>query len=104
MEIVMQRFYRLSALLLFRLLVLRSFALAQQVTLSATNVSFAPQLVGNVSAVQEVFFTNSGNALLMVSSIAASGGYSLNSTCSALSPGESCIISVELISKVVGTD
>jgi len=100
----MQRFYRLSALLLFPLLALTPFALAQQVTLSATNVSFAPQLVGNVSASQELFLTNSGNALLTVGAIAASGGYSVNSTCSALSPGESCIISVELISDFVGTN
>lgn len=104
LEIVMQRFYRSSALLLLPLLFLTTFSLAQQVSLSATIVSFAPQLVGSTSASQELFLTNSGGAVLTVKSIVASGGYSVSNTCSELSPGESCTISVELISDFVGTN
>jgi hypothetical protein len=100
----MQRSYRLSALLLLPLLFLTTFSMAQQVSLSATNVSFAPQLVGSTSASQELFLTNSGGAVLTVSSTAASGGYSVSNSCSELSPGESCTISVGLISDFVGTN
>jgi hypothetical protein len=103
MEIFMQRSYRVPALLLLPLVFLTPLASAQQVSLSATNLTFASQLVGDVSAPKEITLTNAGSAELTVSSITASGGYSVSNTCSALNPGEACTISVSLTSDFVGT-
>ena len=88
--------------LVFSLLLLASFGWSQQVALSATSLTFAPQLVGAISPAQTLTLTNSGNAALTVSSIAASGGYSISSKCVTLSPGASCTISVKSISVLVG--
>ena len=89
-----------SALALFSFL---PVAVAQQVSLSKSSLTFAPQLVGSVSAPQSLTLTNSGNNPVTVSSIAVSGGYSSTSTCSTVKPGASCTITVKFISDLIGS-
>jgi hypothetical protein len=64
--------------------------------LSPTSLTFAPQLVGTSSAAQTVTLTNIGAASLTLTSIVASGDYSVPSTtCTAPLPlNASCNISV----------
>jgi hypothetical protein len=68
---------------------------APTATLSATSLTFSGQLVGAAGTAQTVKLTNSGNAALTISSIAASGDFSETNTCgSSLAAGGNCSISV----------
>jgi hypothetical protein len=84
-------------------LVFPGFASSQQVDLSPSSLKFDPQLVGSVSPTKDIVLTNSGNANLVVSSIAASGGYSVANNCSTVTPGASCTIKVSFISGLLGS-
>ena len=66
------------------------------VTLSASSLSFGSQQVGVPSAAQAVTVTNSGNAILNISNISASGDFSESDNCTkaALQPGTNCVIRV----------
>ena len=90
-------------LMLAVFLVFPGFASSQQVDLSPSSLKFDPQLVGSVSPTKDIVLTNSGNANLVVSSIAASGGYSVANNCSTVTPGASCTIKVSFISGLLGS-
>jgi len=91
------------SVLLIVLLVFPGFASSQQVDLSPSSLKFDPQLVGSVSPTKDIVLTNSGNANLVVSSIAASGGYSVANNCSTVTPGASCTIKVSFIAGLLGS-
>ncbi len=76
---------------------------AAAVTLGSMSLSFGNQLVGSISAPQTVSLTNSGGATLTISSIVASGDFSLSHTCGAsLAPAATCLISVTFAPSVTG--
>ena len=91
------------SLLLAVLLVFSGYGASQQVDLSPSSLKFDPQLVGSVSPTKDIVLTNSGNANLAVSSVAASGGYSVANNCSTVVPGASCTIKVSFISGLLGS-
>lgn len=100
----MDRSYALTIGFIVALLSLAPYGVAQQVSLSKSKLTFAPQVVGTLSAPQSLTLTNSGSQPLTVGPIAASGGYSVSNNCSTLNPGETCTISVRFISGFVGAD
>ena len=64
-------------------------------TLSTASLTFGLQLVGTRSAAQFVTLTNTGNTLLTIAGIAASGDFVAQDNCgSSLPAGESCTIRV----------
>jgi hypothetical protein len=74
------------------------------VTLSATSLTFATQLVGTSSTPQSVTLTNYGTMMLDISSIIPSGDFSQSNTCgSSLAPLASCTISVTFTPTQGGT-
>ncbi len=65
------------------------------VTLSATSLSFAAQVVGSTSPGQSVTLTTSGSGTLAISGISASGDFRASNTCGTSVPGGgSCTITV----------
>jgi hypothetical protein len=67
--------------------------LGASVSLTPVGLTFPSTLVGGNSASQTLALTNSGNATLSISSIAASGDYSQTDNCPAtLSAGSSCTV------------
>jgi hypothetical protein len=65
------------------------------VSLSPSTLTFAPQVIGITSAAQTVTLTNTGNASLSISSIAASQPFAQTNNCpSSLAGGANCTISV----------
>jgi hypothetical protein len=65
------------------------------VSLSQTDLAFKTQLVGTTSKPQSVTLTNTGDATLTISSIAASGDFVQRNDCGSSVPaGESCTINV----------
>lgn len=65
------------------------------VNLSSSNVVFAEQSVGSSSAAQTVTLTNTGNGLLLISSIAITGSFSQTNDCgTSLIAGATCTISI----------
>jgi len=78
--------------------------IASAVTLSATSLTFAAQLVGTTSSPQPVTLTNTGNAPLTVSSITATGAFSQTNNCgSTVAAGASCSLSVVFSPTTTGT-
>lgn len=73
-----------------------------QVSLSTTSLSLGAHTPGNVNGPQTVTLSNRGTADVIVSSIAASGGFSETNNCSRLHAGQSCTINVTFISAIVG--
>jgi hypothetical protein len=72
-------------------------------SLSSNTLSFAGQIVGTTSPVEAVTLTNSGNAPLSISSIAATGDYALTHNCvSPLAAEASCTLSVTFTPTVAG--
>ena len=94
---------RILAFLLLTLCTLAGDAVAQQVKLSATSLTFGSHTPGNSSAAQTITLSNDGVADLTISAIAASGGFSQSNDCATLHPGQSCTISVTYISSIVGS-
>src|SRR6266851_4341012 len=92
-----------SSAMLIVLLVFSGYGASQQVDLSPSSLKFDPQLVGSVSPTKDIVLTNSGNANLVVSSVAASGGYSVANNCSTVTPGASCTIKVSFIAGLLGS-
>jgi hypothetical protein len=77
---------------------------APMVNLSSTSLHFASRKVGTTSTAQTVTLTNTGNALLSITSIAVSGDFSETTTCgSSLAAGSSCKISVKFAPTATGT-
>ncbi len=74
------------------------------VTLSAASLTFSPRAVGSTSAAQLVQLTSSGQGVLSITSIAASGDFAVSSTCgSTLSVSSSCAISVTFTPTMAGS-
>ncbi|HEY3381115.1 MAG TPA: choice-of-anchor D domain-containing protein [Vicinamibacterales bacterium] len=72
-------------------------------SLSATSLTFGSQAVQTVSAPQILTVTNTGNAVLNVSSIAAAGEFTQANGCgSAVAAGSHCAISVSFAPTAVG--
>jgi len=71
---------------------------APAVTLSATTVTFGPQLANTVSAAQTVTLTNSGNAPLTFAGITLVGSFAQTNTCpsgsASLAAGANCTFSI----------
>lgn len=68
---------------------------APSVALSPASLTFASQPIGSTSAAQTVTLTNSGNAALSVTSIAASGDFAETNTCgTSVAAAANCAISV----------
>ena len=74
-----------------------------QISLSTTSLNFGAHTPGNVNGPQTVTLSNRGAADVIVSSIAASGGFSETNNCSTLHAGQSCTINVSFISAIVGS-
>ncbi len=74
------------------------------VTLAPTSLTFASLAPGTTSAAQSVKLTNSGNATLNISSIAASGDFAQTNTCGAnLAAAANCNISITFTPTAGGT-
>ena len=74
------------------------------VTVSTASLSFGDQTFGTTSPSQNVTLSNTGNPLLIITSIDVSPGYAETNTCgSSLAAGASCEISVTFTPTVVGT-
>ncbi len=76
----------------------RGNAQAPAVTLSATEVTFGPQLATTTSAAQTVTLTNSGNAPLTFSGVTLVGSFAQTNTCptgsATLAAGANCTLSI----------
>jgi ELWxxDGT repeat protein len=72
-------------------------------SLSATQLAFAPQLVGTDSATQNLVLRNSGTAPFAVTGINVSGTFRTTHDCSApLSPSQSCTMRVVFTPSAIG--
>ena len=78
---------------------------APAVTLSASTLSFAQQVVGSTSATQTVMLTNTGNAALTIASITTTGDFAQTNNCGSSQPagGGICYISVTFTPTATGT-
>ena len=79
---------------------------SQQANLSPSSLNFGAQVVSVVSAgsqSQTVTLTNGGNTDLVISSVAASGGYQQTNDCSTVSPHASCTVEVVFKPGTTGT-
>lgn len=72
------------------------------VSLNPSSLSFGSQLISTTSASQRIVLTNSGEDTLTVSSVLASGEYTLTSTCAVVAPGGTCNIDVTFAPTTAG--
>jgi centrosomal CEP192-like protein len=79
-----------------------STATGPLVTLSSSSLVFASQQVSTTSLGQILTITNTGNASLTISNIAASGDFSQTNNCSTVAANASCAITVKFAPTVVG--
>ena len=78
---------------------------APKVELSASSLAFGTQTLNTSSAAQNVQLTNTGNASLHITSIAASGDYPATNNCGAVvAAGTGCAITVTFTPRVIGAD
>jgi hypothetical protein len=74
------------------------------VALSPTNLSFGTQSIGVTGAPQTVTLSNTGDATLTISGLAASGDFAQTNTCaSSVRAGASCTVSVTFTPTASGT-
>src|SRR5579864_7593725 len=74
------------------------------VSLSATSLAFASQIINTTSAAQTVTLTNAGTALLNMTSIVPSGDYAQTTTCgTSVAAGGACTISVTFTPTATGS-
>jgi hypothetical protein len=64
------------------------------ISLSPTSLAFGSVAVGTTSTSQTVTVTNSGNAPLIISSVAASTGFAETNTCGTVAAAGTCVITV----------
>ncbi|MGH9602678.1 MAG: beta strand repeat-containing protein, partial [Terriglobales bacterium] len=77
---------------------------APVLSFTPTSLNFGNQIVGSTGAAQAVTLTNTGTALLTLSTISVTGDFTHTHTCgSSLDAGASCIISVTFTPSVTGT-
>lgn len=79
-----------------------STATGPLVTLSSSSLVFASQQINTTSLGQALTITNTGNASLSISNIAASGDFTQTNNCSTVAAGASCTITVKFVPTVVG--
>lgn len=79
-----------------------STATGPLVTLSSSSLVFASQQINTTSLGQALTITNTGNASLTISNIAASGDFSQTNNCSTIAAGASCAITVKFAPTVAG--
>jgi len=85
-------------------LVLTVAATAQNVTLSATTLTFGNVAVGTTSATKNVTLTNTGTATLSISGITVTGPFAETNTCgSTVLAGKKCTISVTFSPTILGS-
>jgi hypothetical protein len=78
---------------------------APAMTLNPTSLTFAAQAVATASAPQSITVTNSGNASLTITQIAAPANFTETDNCAALSPiavGSGCTVQVEFLPTATG--
>jgi hypothetical protein len=94
----------LGVVMLVFLLVTNSFApIRSGISLSASSLIFAPQVVGTTSAAQTVTVTSTGRVGLAIHGIAGSGYYSQTNNCpGTLSPHFHCTITVTFAPTEIG--
>jgi hypothetical protein len=80
-----------------------AFHATAQVSISPASLKFPSQVVSSTSPSQTVTLSNVGHTTLTVSSVAASGGYSVANQCASVQAGSSCTIDVSFISGLIGT-
>ena len=68
-----------------------------------SSLSFGKQHVGKTSAAQTVTLSNTGNASLIVTTIATTAGFTQTSNCTTLAPGGTCSISVRFAPAAKGS-
>jgi phospholipase C len=77
---------------------------AGEVNLSPSSLTFSSQILNTASPAQVVTLTNTGNATLTISSIAASGNFAETNTCGgSVNAGANCTISVTCTPLTGGT-
>ena len=77
---------------------------APAVSLSTTNVTFTPVVVGTTSNPQSVTMSNTGSGALTITSIIVTGDFAQTNTCgTSLAVGASCTISVTFTPTVAGS-
>ena len=75
----------------------------ETVTAAPTSLTFTGQ-AGNTSTAQTVTLTNTGTAVVNISSVSAGAGYTASSACgSSLAVGANCLISVKFAPTTTGT-
>ncbi|HKT48968.1 MAG TPA: choice-of-anchor D domain-containing protein, partial [Candidatus Angelobacter sp.] len=79
-----------------------STATGPLVTLSSSSLVFASQQISTTSLGQALTITNTGNASLSISDIAASGDFTQTNNCSTVAAGAGCTITVKFVPTVVG--
>src|SRR6202050_3670580 len=85
-------------------LLLTAAARAQNVTLSATTLTFGNVAVGTTSAAKNVILTNTGTATLSISGITVTGPFAETNTCgSTVLAGKKCTISVTFSPAALGS-
>jgi hypothetical protein len=73
-------------------------------TLSPASLTFADQQVGSSSAVQSINVTNTGDASLTLSSVTATGDFTISNFCpSILSRGSVCVVNVTFAPTALGS-
>ena len=81
-----------------------SFLNPPTLSLSTADLSFADQLMDTTSSAQNVTLTNTGNAVINVSSIFATGDFAVTNDCGAsVAVGASCVLSVTFTPTDIGT-
>jgi len=79
-------------------------AAAPTLIVTPTNISFPAQTTGTISSIQTSTLTNSGNAALAITSVAATGDFTQTNNCgTSLAAGAKCTISVTFTPTAVGT-
>jgi hypothetical protein len=80
-----------------------AFHATAQVSISPASLKFLAQVVSSTSPPKTITLSNAGPATLTVSSVTASGGYSVANHCTSVQAGSSCTIDVSFISGLIGS-
>ena len=75
------------------------------ISLNPASLSFSTQAVGTLSASQTIVVTNSGNASLIVGSVAITGDFTESDTCTTapIAAGATCSVQISFLPTVTGT-
>jgi hypothetical protein len=80
-----------------------STATGPLVSLSSSSLGFAAQQLSTTSLAKSFSITNSGNASLTISNIAASGDFAQTNNCSTVAAGANCTVNVTFTPTATGT-